>query len=89
MKKKRAVPISLIVTECILVVLFVFLYRKSDAILGWFERKFHRETRVKEQKTKDEFLLEVVGPDGSIVSKGVKREGTDAPPAEKQKGENE
>ncbi len=71
------------------IVLFVFLYRKSDAILGWFERKFHRETRVKEQKTKDEFLLEVVGPDGSIVSKGVKREGTDSPPAEKQKGENE
>lgn len=58
-------------------VLFVILYRKSDAILGWFEKKFRRETRVEEKTERDEFTLEVVGPDGSIVTKGVKREGDD------------
>ncbi len=59
----------------LVIVLFVFLYKKSDAILGWFERKFHRETRVKERTEKGDFTLEVVGPDGTIVSKGVKKEG--------------
>lgn len=59
----------------LIVCLFVVLYKKSDAILGWFERKFHRETRVKTEPKKDEFVLEVVDPDGSIVSKGVKKEG--------------
>ncbi len=62
------------------VILFVVLYRKSDAILGWFARKFHRETRVEEKPAKDEFTLEVVDPDGSVVTKGVKRKGTDEPP---------
>lgn len=60
----------------LIIVLFVVLYKKSDAILGWFERKFHRETRVKHKIEKDEFRLEVVDPDGSIVQKGVKKEGT-------------
>ncbi len=59
----------------LVIVLFVFLYKKSDAILGWFEKKFHRETRIEKKKEKGEFVLEVVDPDGSIVSKGVKREG--------------
>lgn len=59
----------------LIVCLFVVLYKKSDQILGWFERRFHRETRVKQEKKKDEFILEVVDPDGSIVSKGVKKEG--------------
>lgn len=69
------------------VILFVVLYKKSDAILDWFARKFHRETRVEEKKEPGDFTLEIVGPDGSIVSKGVKREGAepggDAPPAKK------
>ncbi len=60
------------------IILFVVLYRKSDAILGWFEKKFHRETRVKEETKKDEFTLQVVDPDGSIVEKGVKK-GEDPP----------
>lgn len=59
----------------LVVVLFVFLYKKSDAILGWFEKKFHRETRVKEKKKKGDFTIEVVGPDGAIVSKGVQKDG--------------
>ncbi len=58
----------------LVVVLFVFLYKKSDAILGWFEKKFHRETRVEEPKRKGDIVIEVVGPDGTIVSKGVKKE---------------
>ncbi len=68
----------------LVVVLFVFLYKKSDAILAWFERKFHRETRVEEKKKRGEFTLEVVGPDGAIVSKGVKRDG-DPPPEQKDR----
>ncbi len=63
------------------IVLFVFLYKKSDAILGWFEKKFHHETWVKHEKKKGEFLIEVVDPDGSIVSKGVEKDGS----AEKKK----
>ncbi|MCI8499817.1 MAG: TVP38/TMEM64 family protein [Clostridia bacterium] len=52
--------------------LFVVLYKKSDAILGWFEKKFHRETRVKHQEEKGDFHIEIVDPDGNIVEKGVK-----------------
>lgn len=63
----------------LIVVLFVVLYKKSNEILNWFERKFHRETRVEEKVEKGEFTLEVVSPDGAIVKKGVeKRE--DPPP---------
>ena len=57
----------------LVVLLFIFLYKKSDKILGWFEKKFHKETWVKNEPKKDEFVLEVVDPDGSIVSKGVKK----------------
>ena len=61
----------------LIVVLFVFLYRKSDEILAWFERKFHRETRVEEKKRKGDFTIEVVGPDGTVVSKGVEKQPSD------------
>ena len=63
----------------LVVVLFVFLYKKSDAILGWFEKKFHRETRIEQPPKEDEFTIEVVDPDGAIVTKGVKKE-DDSPP---------
>ncbi len=62
-----------VVLGALVVVLFVVLYKKSDAILGWFEKKFHRETRIEEKKEKGDFTLEVVGPDGAIVKKGVKQ----------------
>lgn len=68
----------------LVIVLFVFLYKKSDAILGWFEKKFRRETKVREKKEKGDFTLEVVGPDGNIVSKGVRKEGGNA---QKTKGD--
>ncbi len=58
----------------LVVVLFIFLYKKTDAILGWFERKFRRIQRVEEKPKRDEFKMEVVGPDGTVVSKGVKKE---------------
>ena len=58
--------------------LFVFLYKKSDAILEWFERIFHRETRVVQKREKDEFQVEIVDADGSVVSKGVKKQGAQA-----------
>ncbi len=57
----------------LVIILFVFLYRKSDAILGWFEKKFHRETRVEGKREKGDFTVEIVDPDGSIVKKGVKK----------------
>ncbi len=62
----------------LVIVLFIFLYKKSDAILGWFEKKFHREKRVDEKIPKDEFSIEVIDPDGAIVKKGVKKEGDDS-----------
>lgn len=58
----------------LIAVLFVFLYKKSDAILGWFEKKFHREVKIEEKPKKGEFTLEVVNPDGAIYKKGVERE---------------
>ncbi len=58
----------------LVIVLFVVLYKKSDAILGWFEKKFHRETRIEEGKGKGGgFTLEVVDPNGAIVTKSVKQ----------------
>ncbi len=66
-----------ILTWCILgilvILLFVVLYRKSDAILGWFAKKFRRETRVSMQEEKEDFTVEIVDPDGSVVTKGVKK----------------
>lgn len=59
----------------IVILLFVFLYKKSDAILNWIAKKFHRETRITEKTEKDEFTLQIVDPDGAIVQKGVKKEG--------------
>lgn len=52
--------------------LFVLLYKKMDAIQNWFARKLHRETRVQAQQGKDEFQVEIVDPDGSIVEKSVR-----------------
>ncbi len=54
--------------------LLVVLYKKSDAILGWFEKKFRRGTRRDEREkesAKEEFCIQVVDPDGSLVTKSV------------------
>lgn len=69
----------------LILILFVFLYRKSDAILGWFEKKFHRETRIKGEVTKDQFHLEIVDPDGNIVEKGVNKTEEEKKPPSKPK----
>ena len=66
----------------LVIVLFIVLYKKSDAILSWFERKFHRETRVKEKTEKGEFTVTIIDPDGSIVEKGVSR---GSPPKDAEK----
>lgn len=63
----------------LVIVLFVFLYKKSDAILNWFAKKFHRETRIVEKKKKGEFTVEIVDPNGSIVEKGVRKNDGDPP----------
>ena len=55
--------------------LFFVLYKKSDAILAWSDRVFHKIVRVERKVQKEEFRIEIVGPDGSAVSKGIKKEG--------------
>ena len=62
----------------LVIVLFVFLYKKSDAILQWFDRVFHRETRVENEPKKDEFRIEIVDADGSLVTKGAKKDDAQA-----------
>lgn len=62
------------------IALFVFLYKKSDEIQEWILKKLHRETRVVHKVKKDEFTLEVVDPDGSVVTKGVKKGEEDEKP---------
>ena len=62
-----AVLIALVVT------LFIFLYKKSDRILDWFAKKFHRETRIEEKTERDEFTVEIVTPNGDLHKKGVKK----------------
>lgn len=64
----------------LVVALFVVLYKKSDAILAWCEKIFHRETRVEKKIRKDEFSVEIVDTDGSVVKKGVKKEGDEQDP---------
>ena len=55
------------------IVLFVYLYKKSDQILEWFAKKFHRESRVQEEITPDKFKVEIVTPNGDLYEKGVKK----------------
>lgn len=62
------------VTFAVLVILlFILLYKKSDAILSWFSRIFHRETRIEHPVKRDEFQVEIVDADGALVSKGIKK----------------
>ena len=67
----------------LVVVLFVFLYKKSDQILNWFAKKFHRETRIEEKTERDEFTVEIVTPNGDLHKKGVKKKEGDEPPSDK------
>ena len=53
------------------IVLFVFLFKKSDQILNWFARKFHKETRIVEKTGRNEFTVEIVTPNGDLYKKGV------------------
>ncbi len=69
----------------LVVALFVVLYKKSDAILAWCEKIFRRETRVEKKIKKDEFSVEIVDTDGSVVKKGVKKEGDGQEPPEPPK----
>ncbi len=55
------------------VLLFVFLYKKSDVILQWIDKKFHRGMRIEKKTQKNEFTVEIVDPDGSVVRKGVEK----------------
>ena len=57
----------------LVILLFVVLYKKADAILNWFDRVFHRETRVVHKVKRDEIKVEIIDADGSIVTKGVQK----------------
>ncbi len=59
----------------LVIILFIVLYKKSDAILAWFDRIFHRAVQVKRPPASDEFTVEIVDADGNLVGKGVKKEG--------------
>ena len=59
----------------LVIVLFVILYKKSDQILDWFAKKFHRETRIEEKAGRDEFSVEIVTPNGDLHKKSVKKRG--------------
>ncbi len=54
------------------IAVFFLLYKKSDAILNFIHKLFHREVRVKE-KSEGNVELKVVSPDGHIVEKGGKQ----------------
>ena len=57
----------------LVIILFVFLYKKSDVILEWFSKKFHKESRIKERVLRDEFKIEIVTPNGDLFEKGIKK----------------
>ena len=77
-----------IIIFALVIVLFILLYKKSDAILAWIAKKFHRETRIKSKPQEDEFTLKVVDPNGSIVEKGVKK-GEGSEPPRREEGSND
>ena len=53
------------------VIVFFLLYKKSDAILQFIHKLFHREVRVKEKQKEGELHVEIVSPEGTLVEKGV------------------
>ncbi len=55
------------------VILFIVLYKKADAIQTWLDKKLHPETRITKSKKKNEFRVEILSPDGTLVEKGVER----------------
>ena len=70
----------------LVILLFFLLYKKSDAILAWIDRITHRKTVVEQPKQRDEFRVEIVDADGSLVKKGVKKEGEGQGAAQKNEG---
>ena len=71
-----------VIFAVLIILLFVVLYKKSDAILNWFDRVFHRETRVKHPIKRNEFRIEIIDADGALVTKGI-----DKTESEKQTGQ--
>ena len=53
----------------VVVLVFYLLYKKSDAILNFIHKLFHREVRVKE-KSEGDTNVKVVSPEGNLVEKG-------------------
>ena len=70
----------------LVILLFFLLYKKSDAILALIDRIVHRKTVVEQPKERDEFRVEIVDADGSLVKKGVKKEGEGQDASQKSDG---
>ena len=66
------------------VIVFFLLYKKSDAILQFIHKLFHREVRVKEKQTKGELHVKIVSPEGTLVEKGVGETGEQKKNSEKR-----
>ncbi len=65
------------------IVLFVVLYKKSEQIERWLNKKFHRETKIEGgEDVKPDFTVEIVSPDGNLVEKGVNN--GEPPPSKEQ-----
>ena len=66
------------------VIVFFLLYKKSDAILQFIHKLFHREVRVKEKQKEGELHVEIVSPEGTLVEKGVGETGDAKSSSEKR-----
>ena len=66
------------------VIVFFLLYKKSDAILQFIHKLFHREVRVKEKRKEGELHVEIVSPEGALVEKGVGETGEQKKNSEKR-----
>ena len=66
------------------VIVFFLLYKKSDAILEFIHKLFHREVRVKEKRKEGELHVEIVSPEGTLVEKGVGETGEQKKNSEKR-----
>ena len=65
-------------------IVFFLLYKKSDAILQFIHKLFHREVRVKEKRKEGELHVEIVSPEGALVEKGVGETGEQKKNSEKR-----
>lgn len=67
----------------LVILVFYLLYKKSEAILNFIHKLFHKEVRVKE-KSEGDTNVKVVSPEGNLVEKGKGE--TDPPQKDEESG---